>query len=207
MKFGGRGRLRPVIVMAAILSSVSMFGLAACGGDGATAPVASPPPPPPPPAPPPPPPPPTAGATASVGAVDEGQPFSVDASGSTDPEGDALTFMWAQTAGTPVEIADPTLAVLQLVAPELTATSMATFEVTVSDAATSATASVDVELSNIDLSPNFVNASGVSQTFQVEGLVDIAPILQAQVALSLACWMLMETFNFSCLGIQWELPG
>ncbi len=77
--------------------------------------------------------PPTASANANLTIVMEGQPFTLDASASSDADGDELTFNWAQVSGTSVTIDDPTLAVQDLTAPELTADETLTFEVTASD--------------------------------------------------------------------------
>lgn len=77
--------------------------------------------------------PPTASANANLTIVMEGQPFTLDASASSDADGDELTFNWAQVSGTSVTIDDPTLAVQDLTAPELTEDETLTFEVTASD--------------------------------------------------------------------------
>lgn len=128
---------------------------ASCGGGGGS-PPATPPPPPvsPPPSPPSPPSPTiTAVATTSAATVDEGQPFRLDASGSTTTSGAALSYAWTQTGGPAVTIANPATAVLDLTAPEVTANAIATFRVTVTGGTNSAQANVDVNLANIAQTP------------------------------------------------------
>lgn len=125
---------------------------ASCGGGGGSPPAT----PPPPPVSPPPSPPSstiTAVATTSATSVDEGQPFRLDASGSTTTSGAALSYAWTQTDGPAVTIANPATAVLDLNAPEVTASATATFRVTVTAGASSSQASVDVSLANIAQTP------------------------------------------------------
>ena len=95
----------------------------------------------------------TAVATTSATSVDEGQPFRLDASGSTTTSGAALSYVWTQTGGPAVTIANPATAALDLTAPELTASATATFRVTVTSGANSAQANVDVNLANIAQTP------------------------------------------------------
>lgn len=138
------------------------LALVACGGGGgsssggAVPPVSSPPPPPPP-APPPPPvnAVPTAQATATPAAPQEGQPFVLDASASTDPEGVALTYTWSQLSGPPVTLATPNQAVLQVTAAEVTEDTEAVFRVSVSDGDLSSIEDVSVTFENIAQTPAF----------------------------------------------------
>ena len=119
------------------VSSLAIFILTACGGGGSDssspapvavnqAPVAS------------------AGSKLSI--VTEGQPFTLDASGSTDANGDSLSYEWRQTAGPVVQIASPTNPTLELVAPLLDADEALSFELTVSDGEFSRSASVSLEV-------------------------------------------------------------
>lgn len=152
MIFHGFGRLGTARNIA--FSTAMALVLAACGGgdDGPSAP--------PPLAAPPPPPSPVATNSAPVASItsdtttpDEGQPFMVDASSSSDPDDDELTFIWTQVSGPDFEIADPTSPVQNFTAPELTETVTATFQVEISDGELFDTASVDVQLTNIVLEP------------------------------------------------------
>ncbi|MEM6412682.1 MAG: hypothetical protein AAF683_14235 [Pseudomonadota bacterium] len=154
-----------------LATTVAALALVACsGGDGGTTapPAAAAPPPPPPPV--------VSTNTAPVATIttdnatpDEGQPFMVDASGSSDPDNDALTFMWTQTAGPDLEITDPTSPILSFTAPEITETVSVTFQVEVSDGELFNTATVDVQLVNIVLEPNTSRFGSAIFERQVDG--------------------------------------
>jgi len=80
--------------------------------------------------------------------VDGGSPVTLDGSGSTDPDGDALSYTWVQTSGPSV-----TLSGASTVAPSFTAPPKAnsaqtlTFELTVTDASgASSTAAVEIAI-------------------------------------------------------------
>lgn len=64
--------------------------------------------------------------------VSEGQPFTLDSSGSSASNGETLVFNYRQTAGTPVTIADPSNPIQNLTAPEVSTDETLTFEVTIS---------------------------------------------------------------------------
>ena len=84
---------------------------------------------------------------SKLSIVSEGQPFELDASGSTDREGDSLTYSWRQLTGPIVDIASPTSSKLSLVAPMLDGDVGMSFEVSVTDGAlaTVSTVSLDIE--------------------------------------------------------------
>ena len=82
------------------------------------------------------------------GTVNGGRRVWLNAGGSTDPDGDSLTYTWRQTAGTTVTIYDDPsgdAARSYFTAPGATSTaSTLTFEVTVDDGTTTSTANIDV---------------------------------------------------------------
>lgn len=145
---------QPRLHVAAAIFATLTFAACGGGGSGGGSTPGSPPPPPPPP-----PPPvnaaPTAQATATPTSPQEGQPFVLDASASTDPEGAALSFSWTQIAGPAVTIATPGQARLELAAAEVTEDTQAVFRVSVSDGTNTASTDVAVTFANISQTPLF----------------------------------------------------
>lgn len=86
-----------------------------------------------------------AGTDQNVGG---GSGVALDGSGSTDPDGDALTYSWVQTGGPSVTLDDPSSATPNFTAPTSTASVQAlTFELTVTDpSGGSATDSVEIQI-------------------------------------------------------------
>ncbi|MGE6698363.1 PKD domain-containing protein [Hyphomonas sp. NPDC076900] len=157
--------------------------LAACGGGGGSSSGGAAPPVSPSPPPPPPPPPvnaaPTAQATATPAAPQEGQPFVLDASASTDPEGAALTYTWSQLSGPPVTLAAPNQARLELATAEVTEDTEAVFRVAVSDGTNTSTEDVSVTFSNIAQTPLLESPF----TFAGEVTLPYRPIIWATLGL------------------------
>jgi hypothetical protein len=133
----------------------SSLAVASCGGGGGGGP---PPPPPPPPAAV------VAAASVSAASVQEGQPFSVDASASTTNSGSPLTYAWTQIAGPAVTMANPNTAKLDLSAPEVTADAPAQFRVTVNAGALVSQATVNVTFANIAQTPTYNGGAQVLAT-------------------------------------------
>ena len=147
-----------------IAGAVLAVGLSACGGggSGSGSPPASSPPPPPPPLSPPPPPAnsaPSVTITSNAGGTDEGQVAWIDATASTDADGDTLTFEIRQTGG-PAILPAPGEADIDFMAsriafsvPEVTADSDLEFQVSVSDGTDTSTESFSLTARTIVLSP------------------------------------------------------
>ncbi len=103
------------------------------------------------------------------GTVNGGRRVWLNAGGSTDPDGDSLSYTWRQTAGTTVTIYDDPsgdAARSYFTAPGATSTaSTLTFEVTVDDGTTTSTANIDVVVrAAAGSAPTNVSATPVANT-------------------------------------------
>ena len=91
-------------------------------------------------------------STNSKSVITEGQPFELDASDSSDRDGDSLTYSWRQVSGPAIAIASATDAKLSLTAPMLDADETVAFEVSVTDGALTTTSTVTLDVEDVKTS-------------------------------------------------------
>ena len=122
--------------------------LAGCGGSGSDDGGGNPPPPT------------NRVPTASAGvdqSVDELAAVSLDGTASSDPDGDSLTYIWTQTAGSSVTLSGGNTATPSFTAPDVLGTTVSevlSFELTVSDGSASASATVDITVNDVGIGVN-----------------------------------------------------
>ena len=83
------------------------------------------------------------------GTVMVDRSFTLDGTGSTDPDGDELSYRWTQLAGPPVTLSDPEAAQATFVGPNSPGMDMV-FELTVSDGSLESTDSVRITIMGTD---------------------------------------------------------
>ncbi len=112
-------------------------------------------------------------------AFPEGATVQLSGSGSTDPDGDPLTFAWTQTGGPAVTLSDPASATPSFVAPEVAADEVLTFQLVVDDMRVkSAPAAVRITVLHVNkppvasAGPDQVVAQGTVVTLDGTGSAD-----------------------------------
>lgn len=97
---------------------------------------------------------------ASASSAEEGSSVTLDASTTSDTDGDALTFSWKQTAGpTAVLNPDTSASIVTVTAPSVIEDATLGFELSVFDGTATSTSAVSIEVKNITLSPTYDNQS------------------------------------------------
>jgi hypothetical protein len=86
-------------------------------------------------------------------AVTANDTVGLDASGSSDPDGDGLSYNWTQTSGPSVTLSDATAAQPTFAAPDVDGATTLGFEVTVSDGDETDTDTVTVTVADTDSPP------------------------------------------------------
>lgn len=92
---------------------------------------------------------------ASSNLIDEGQSVTLDASRSSDPDGDPISFLWVQKSGPTVQLENNRAGSITFAAPEVSQDETAEFEVQVSDGPGNHTntRSVTLNITNIVQTP------------------------------------------------------
>ncbi len=96
--------------------------------------------------------------------VDEGLSVTLDGRGSSDPDGNTLTYAWVQTAGLPATLTGASTAQPTVIAPNVTANVTLFFTLTVSDGQLSSTDTVAVSVLNVAQNRAPVANAGPDQT-------------------------------------------
>ncbi|WP_281560066.1 PQQ-dependent sugar dehydrogenase [Thalassomonas sp. RHCl1] len=89
----------------------------------------------------------------SAQTVNEGVLVTLNAGGSSDPDGDPLRYQWTQSSGTSVTLNNPTTASPTFTAPNVSSTSSLSFTVEVNDGHLADNASVDITINNVEEDP------------------------------------------------------
>jgi subtilisin-like proprotein convertase family protein/Zn-dependent metalloprotease len=93
---------------------------------------------------------PVASATTSSSSVNEGAGVTLNASGSSDPDGDNLAYQWSQVSGPAVSLSNAASVSATFTAPEVTDSTTLEFSVTVSDpSGESDTSSVSITVNDV----------------------------------------------------------
>lgn len=123
-----------------------------------------------------------------IGDATSGATVIIDGSSSSDPDGDALSFLWTQTQGVTVSLADRSNPLLSFIAPSVEQPTLFSFQLTVQDGVLTDSASVDILISPIaDTTPPSVvsrvpqpNQSDVATTTQINITID-EPLLETSI--------------------------
>ena len=112
--------------------------------------------------------------TANAGPdqnVTESTLVTLDATGSSDPEGQALTYTWSQTGGPAVTLSDANATQPTFTAPEAAGNYTVTFQVAVSDGTTTTLDTVTINVEAADLAP--VADAGPDQSVDERSVVTL----------------------------------
>jgi len=129
----------------------------------------------------------------NLSSFDEGQTVELDASGSTDADGDPLTFTWSQTAGPTAELT-VNGSRASYVLPEVDTDTAVTIQISISDGTVTRSTTSTITSENIVLTPT-IDAFGAPE-FVLSGVTDpqkIATTPSSTVGSPSAYWMVTGT--------------
>lgn len=104
----------------------------------------------------------------------EGRMSTLDASESTDPEGEELTYQWTQLSGADLIFSDPNSATTNVTVPNLSESEAARIQLRVSDGTNNETEEVTLTLKNLVLTPAATSTISGEKTFEFsKTIIDI----------------------------------